>query len=148
MPEENSMLLKEAYHTINDIERIGDHAENIADLTRLRIKNNIRFSKEAIDEIKEIYETTLKDLNLDIKSYEANEVYEESNKLEMEIDSVKKHIRKSNLRRLSEKVCEIDAGIMLTDLLSNLERIGDHANNIATAKVTTDKNLNIAVENQ
>ena len=55
---------------------------------------------------------------------------------------------KNCLKRLSEKVCGIDAGIMLTDLLSNLERIGDHANNIATAKVTTDKNLNIAVENK
>lgn len=136
LPEENAKLISEAYHSINDIERIGDHCENIVELAEARIKNNIEISEDALKELEEIYNATLESLEIAIRSYE-NEVTDHDSiidKAEDRIDSLEKKFRKNNIKRLNSKQCMADSGLMLFDLLSNLERIGDHANNIATAK--------------
>ncbi|MGG7176671.1 Na/Pi cotransporter family protein [Clostridium paraputrificum] len=143
LPEKNAKLISQLYHTINDIERIGDHAENIAELATLKYRNNIFITEGALQEIKEIFKVTLKSVNLAIKSYE----YEEENssvvveELEEKIDGLEDEFRENNIQRLSSKLCQANAGVMFFDLLSNLERIGDHAKNIATVKESYDDRI-------
>ena len=143
LPEENAKLLSEAYHSINDIERIGDHCENIVELASARVKKNIEITDDALEELEEIYKATLDALEIAISSYE-NESTEHNSiidKVEDRIDSLEKKFRSNNIKRLNSKRCMADAGVMLFDLLSNLERIGDHANNIATAKEVHNNRL-------
>lgn len=120
------------YHAINDIERIGDHAENIADLSSEKLKHKIDFGDEAIKEVKLIYEKTIKALEFAISSYENRDSSDEKviEFLEDEIDSLEKEFRNNNLKRLNEKACSANSSVVFLDLISNLERIGDHANNI------------------
>ena len=143
LPEENAKLISEAYHTINDIERIGDHSENIAELAAARINKNIELSEEALEEIREIYSATLDSLDIAIKSYEDEEREHNDivDKVEDRIDNLEKKFRSNNIKRLNSKRCMANAGVIFFDLLSNLERIGDHANNIATAKEYYDNRL-------
>lgn len=135
LPEENAKLVSQAYHTINDIERIGDHAENIVELAIQKYENNITLSYDGYKEVRQLFEVTLRSITIAIESFKSNEISDdEVEKVEEEIDSLEKQFRENNINRLSAKTCLADAGIMFFDLLSNLERIGDHANNIATVK--------------
>ena len=135
LPEESAKLVSQAYHTINDIERIGDHAENIVELAIQKYENNITLSYDGYKEVRQLFEVTLRSITIAIESFKSNEISDdEVEKVEEEIDSLEKQFRENNINRLSAKTCLADAGIMFFDLLSNLERIGDHANNIATVK--------------
>lgn len=143
LPVDNAKLVSQAYHTINDIERIGDHAENIVELTTQKFNNNIELSKAALKEVEEIFDVTLKSVDIAIRIFND----EDKNNDEMveiveeKIDSLEKEFRENNIVRLSSKLCFADAGVMFFDLLSNLERIGDHANNIATVKENNNHRL-------
>lgn len=143
LPEENAKLISEAYHTINDIERIGDHAENIVELASIINEKNVDISEDALAEIKEIYTATLDALNIAIRAYESEEKdhAEIIDKVEDKIDSLEKKFRANNIKRLNNKTCMANAGVIVFDLLSNLERIGDHANNIATVKEIHENKL-------
>ena len=129
-------MISETYHTINDIERIGDHATNIVELASGRIENKLELSNEALNEIKEIYNKTLESVNLSIRNYSNNNLIDlnDIEFIEDEIDSLERNFRVNNIKRLNAKQCTADSGIIFFDLLSNLERIGDHANNIARAR--------------
>ena len=136
LPEENAELVSEVYHTINDIERIGDHAENIVELAINKINNNIQLSDEALKEVKEISKATLESVDIAIRCFKKRESNDEIivNEIEDRIDILEKNFRNNNIMRLNSRQCYANAGLMFFDLLSNLERIGDHANNIATVK--------------
>ena len=136
LPEENAELVSEVYHTINDIERIGDHAENIVELAINKINNNIQLSDEALKEVKEISKATLESVDIAIRCFKKRESNDEIivNEIEERIDILEKSFRNNNIMRLNSRQCYANAGVMFFDLLSNLERIGDHANNIATVK--------------
>ena len=143
LPEENAKLVSEVFHSINDIERIGDHCENIVELASSRIRKNMEITDDALSELEEIYKATLDSLEIAISSYESESTEHNSiiDKVEERIDSLEKKFRSNNIKRLNSKRCMADAGVMLFDLLSNLERIGDHANNIATAKEMHENRL-------
>ena len=136
LPEENAELVSEVYHTINDIERIGDHAENIVELAINKINNNIQLSDEALKEVEEISKATLESVDIAIRCFKKRESNDEIivNEIEERIDILEKSFRNNNIMRLNSRQCYANAGLMFFDLLSNLERIGDHANNIATVK--------------
>ena len=134
LPVDGIKRFAPTYHAINDIERIGDHAENIAELAKDKINNKIEFGEDAIQEIVGIYEKTLEALECAISLYENKDEKGEDkiSKLEDEIDMLEKQLRNNNLRRLNERVCSANSSVIFLDLISNLERIGDHANNIGT----------------
>ena len=121
------------FNTVNDIERIGDHAENIAELAKGSIENKIKLSEKGQIETKEIYEKVLMSVEYSINALKednkdlANSVFE----IENEVDAMDKSFRANHMKRLNENTCSIDSGIIYLDLLNNLERIADHSLNIA-----------------
>lgn len=121
------------FHVVNDIERIGDHAENIADWATEITAKGISFSEDAKNELNEIAELCITALDTGIDCFanyddsKANEV----KKLEEQIDILEKDLRSSHIRRLNNGQCSAIAGSIYFDLISNLERVGDHSLNIA-----------------
>lgn len=145
LPKENAELISEVYHTINDIERIGDHCENIVELAINKFNNKIEISKEALNEIKEIFEVTLSSVDIAIRRFIKEDENEDEVVDEVEecIDMLERKFRNNNIIRLNSKKCYTDAGLIFFDLLSNLERIGDHANNIATVKENHNHKIHV-----
>lgn len=131
----NREILTGLFNTINDIERVGDHADNIAELAMYRLENKLFFSEKAISELEEMstltidaYEKSLTALvNLDESL--ALEVLE----IENRIDQQEKALRANHIDRLNKNLCNTGSGVVFLDIISNLERISDHASNIAYA---------------
>ena len=129
------------FHTINDIERIGDLSENIAELAENAIKNNVKFSERALDEIKEIYNKTLESYDLSLEAMKQNDMSIANNAIELEedVDELDKAYRNEHMKRLNQHLCSIDSGIIYLDLLTNIERISDHSASIAKRVIMVNK---------
>ena len=128
-----SNLVASTFHIVTDIERTGDHVENIADLTLEKVGRKLKYSEDALKEIDYIYDQTIRALDITIDSY-ANENIEEAGtiyEIERKIDASQKEFRENHIKRLSQGSCNAYDGAIFMDLLSNFERIGDHATNIA-----------------
>lgn len=123
------------YHAINDIERIGDHAHNIAQLFEEKIERNFPFSEQASGEIKRMYLKTREVNNKAVAAFQkkdlvlAREVIVDDNA----IDRLEKHLRESHIKRVNEGLCFPPSGVIFLDVITNLERIGDHSVNLAQA---------------
>jgi phosphate uptake regulator/energy-coupling factor transporter transmembrane protein EcfT len=117
----------------SDIERAGDHIDNIGELLLYKIESKADFSEEATLEITDMFDLTMKayktSLNAlaDAKEDDLNAVV----KYEEEIDKMYKALRKNHIDRLNKHICSPNAGIVFLDMISNLERVGDHSLNIA-----------------
>lgn len=122
------------FHVVNDIERIGDHAENIAEFALKRIEEKIEFSEDGINDLKMMYEKVRTILILSMETFTQQE---ESNLhevkiLENEVDNLETKLQGTHIKRLTKNQCSTNAAVY-SDVLSNLERISDHATNIAFA---------------
>jgi len=120
-------------HAVNDFERVGDHAENIADLAKKRIEENLPFSEQAINELENMHSYVLETLNLCIPTLEREDrkLAEKIVEREHQIDLMEKKLRKNHIERLNAGLCYPASGVVFLDVLSNLERVGDHSHNIA-----------------
>lgn len=118
---------------ISDIERIGDHAKNIAESAQEVNDEELVFSAEAVDELSKMLEKTMRTLKTSYKSYKKNDVREAkvTAKLEEEIDVLEEILRDRHIERLKSKKCNVRSGAVFLDVISNFERIGDHAVNIS-----------------
>lgn len=118
---------------VNDIERVGDHTENIIELTESRIKKNIHFSRDALADLRKMIDKTLETYEGALKCLDDDdhELAQKVIKSDDEIDQMEKMFRRAHIGRLNEGTCNGDAGAIYLDILSNLERIGDHSVNIA-----------------
>lgn len=121
------------FHTVNDIERVSDHAENIAEIAQNLIDGDLKFSENAIDEITDIYEKALANFKNSLIALDNGDLDLARKVLdsEKEVNYLEKLFRKSHMDRLSENSCSLDSGVLYLDLLSNLERVSDHASNIS-----------------
>lgn len=128
-------IVASTFHIVNDIERVGDHAKNIAELTLEKISKNLTYSKNAEDEAKHIFDYTLNAITIAIESYETGDKFKAESIIAVEarIDVLEKELRENHIRRLHEGTCSANSGAIFLDLINNLERIGDHAMNIAEA---------------
>lgn len=121
------------FNTINDLERVGDHAENIAELAEQKFGEHLSFSDEAKAEMNSMIATVSECFDYSIEAFKKKD--HESAKLcvEMEgvVDEMEKTLRKQHIVRLNQGICESNGGIIFLDTLSNLERVSDHASNIA-----------------
>lgn len=133
LSEEQSELVSGLFHVVNDIERVGDHADNLAELAQYKIDNKLPFSESAISQLTEIYETVKFAIDSSIEALENTDFIKAEDVIETEgkIDELEKRFREDHIDRLSRGICNPVSGTVFLDILSNLERIGDHANNIA-----------------
>ncbi len=127
--DEHSILM----HMINDIERIGDHFENILELTEHQVNHKITITDEATKHLDEMFSVAIQAATSAMEAFEnmdkelAHKVVEH----ERTLDKMERQLRKQHILRLNKSVCTPQAGLLFVDILSNLERIGDHAKNIA-----------------
>jgi phosphate:Na+ symporter len=133
--ENESKKLAYLKHSVAVIERVGDHANNLAELAQRKLKKDLYFSKDAKKELftmfsktREIYEKTLVTLKGENK-----ELVQEIQELEDEITRYRKVFEANHIRRMENKVCDPLVGIIFVDILRNLERIANHSSNIANS---------------
>lgn len=125
------------FHVINDIERIGDHAQNLSEAAQSRVNENIQFSAEGDAELKRMYETTLALIDTAIESFTEQEITFDNaskvNSLEAEIDKMQEDFEQSHIDRLNKNLCDTKSGMLFVNTVTDFERVGDHATNIAWA---------------
>ncbi len=127
--QENIMQM---YKLVNDIERIGDHAENISELAGECIDREIHFDENTIKEMTFVFDKVLDSYYKSIEAMKENKVnIDEIFAIEKELDYLKESSRTSHIKRMTNDTASIDSGIIYIDLLSNLERITDHCKKIA-----------------
>ncbi|HHW19048.1 MAG TPA: Na/Pi cotransporter family protein [Firmicutes bacterium] len=116
-----------------DLERIGDHATSIVELADYRDEHNLPFSDEAVGELKEMISNVLSVVKTAIEALEKSDKTKAASIAAMDdaLDNMEKELRARHIRRLNQGRCYPASGVVYLDLLSHLERIGDHAVNIA-----------------
>jgi phosphate:Na+ symporter len=122
------------YHVVNDLERIGDHAENIAEFAQARIDNNMPFTSRAMQELDDMSQKVFTLLNMANDIFIAsdeNRAQTEVAPIEQEIDDLEKFHRQEHINRLNCGDCSPRSGTIFIEILSNLERVADHATNVA-----------------
>lgn len=140
LPVADRKMLGGLFHVVNDIERIGDHAENIADFAKTCIDQELTFSEEAVQELKDMLDDTCEILSLALNmfSHNSEEHLQEILDLENEIDDMERQLQNNHIVRLTSDKCQAHAGMIFTDVVSGLERIADHSTNIAFSILKDD----------
>ena len=125
---------------VNDIERIGDHAENVADAARQRRETGLTISREALKELGDLLEmvTRLIRYSIDMFARSDESHMKDVIALEDQVDAKEKEMQRSHVQRLTRGDCSPEAGMMFSDIASGLERVADHATNIAFAVITAE----------
>ena len=122
-------------HAVHDVERIGDHGTNLAELVQGVIEGNVNFSKDAKESLIKLYDTvdeaclTVKEA---LSKYDVH-LAQKMNDIELQIDDQVREMRNAHITRLKSEVCKPEYGIFYLDMASNLERVGDHCLNISQA---------------
>lgn len=126
-------------HVINDVERVADHAINISELTLERVEKNVAISEYAAADITEMRDQVIRIFREAMDAMARNDVAKAQGLIAEDdmIDEMEKRFRVEHIQRLNEGICQTDAGILFLDLISNLERVADHANNIAQSAAGT-----------
>ncbi|PFN29358.1 Na/Pi cotransporter family protein [Bacillus cereus] len=130
---------------VGDIERVGDHVENLVELVDFQISNRVSLSDDALAELNEMLEltiSTLKDAVEALTNFDT-ELAQTVIAKERKIDQMERVLRKRHVLRLNERSCSGDASIIFVDMVSNLERIGDHAVNIADGVLGDQGKINL-----
>ena len=142
LPIEDLNSLGALFHVVNDIERIGDHAENVADAARQRKEEGISISKEAQKELGDMLEMVNKIIRYAVEMFaKSDETHmQEIVTLEDQVDEKERELQKKHVERLTKGECSPEAGMIFSDVVSGLERVADHATNIAFA-ITTEEEM-------
>lgn len=122
-------------HMVNDLERIGDHCENLWQLSQRKKLEKIDFSVVAIEEIDELSGKTREFLSYVVKAMERRDVRIKEAALEMEneVDRLEEGLRNNHISRLNTGECTVLSGLLYIDMLHNFEKIGDHTYNLSEA---------------
>lgn len=138
----DSQTVNMLLHCIGDFERISDHAVNIAECAKEMNDKGLSFSKKAVEEI-HIFNGAINEiLDTAIMAFEHNDIEQAKSvePLEEVIDSMRTEIRNRHVRRLRKGKCTIEMGFVLTDLITNYERVADHCSNIAVCMIQIHDN--------
>ena len=140
LPIEDLNSLGALFHVVNDIERIGDHAENVADAARQRKEEGVSISKEAQKELGDMLEMVNKIIRYAVEMFAKSDEshMQEIVTLEDQVDEKERELQKKHVERLTKGECSPEAGMIFSDIVSGLERVADHATKIAFA-ITTEE---------
>ena len=133
LPIQGAEAMGGLFHVVNDIERVGDHAENFADSAKSRIERKLEFSDKAKKQMREMTADVIQILeySLDMFTSKSKEHMQDIIELEDRIDAEEKKYQQSHVKRLTKGKCTPESGMLFSDTISGLERVGDHATNIA-----------------
>ncbi|MCI9061514.1 MAG: Na/Pi cotransporter family protein [Romboutsia sp.] len=131
--EDSRETVDALFNTVNDIERIGDHAENIAELAQDIADSDMSFSDVGIGELKDMYNKVISTYTYALEAMRTSNVELACKviKMEEQVDMMEKSCRANHMNRLNSSSCSIESGVIYLDIISNLERVSDHAVNIA-----------------
>ena len=136
-------LVGSLFHVVNDLERIGDHSENIVEIGTTRKREKIVFSNKAEHEIETlagiVTEMIRKSLHIVEKQIVDIDIIGEVTELEVQVDAMSETLADHHVERVKNKKCTPKNGMLYLDMLNNLERIADHADNLATSVDQTEK---------
>jgi len=129
------------FNTVHDMERIGDHADNLGEIAQYKLDNKVSFSNYATEELREIYENVEQAMDnaflalstKDTAYVEAVDAYERK------VDELRDSFRESHINRINKGECNINAGVLFLEILTNLERVSDHCVNVADVVRVVDK---------
>jgi phosphate:Na+ symporter len=135
--QESSREVASMMNMVNDLERIGDHCENLWTLNQRKLDQKITFSEIAMNEISEISDLTREFLATIIQALEDKNtgIFDEAHRLEDGIDDIEERLRNNHVKRLNTGECTVNSGLIFIDMLHNFEKIGDHTYNFAKAVV-------------
>ena len=137
------------YSAIQDLERIGDHAENIVEYARTVIEEKLSFSDTALGELRDISDKCRTLMELSFAMFNAQggspELIERIIKVEDSVDDCKDDYKQNHIHRMDEGLCDAVAGTTFLNLLIDIERIGDHAINVAFAIPNRQRNVVTAI---
>lgn len=135
--QEASKEIASMMNMINDLERVGDHCENLWTLNQRKLAQRITFSEIAMNEIADISELTSSFLATVVTALiqKNTAVYDEAHRLEDAIDDLEERLRNNHIKRLNTGECTVNSGLIYIDMLHNFEKIGDHTFNFAKAVV-------------
>ena len=135
IPIEDLKNIGGLFHVVSDIERIGDHATNIAEAAQKKKDKGIQFSKEAIQELTQMVDSVNENLRLCIDTFitKSDDHLERIEAIENKVDQMEIDFQDAHINRITKGECTPEAGMLFTDLITGLERVCDHATNIAFA---------------
>lgn len=141
LPIEDLKSLGALFHVANDIERIGDHAENIADAARQRQETGAGFSKDAQKELGDMLDMVNKLIQYAMDMFARGDETHMHDVIDLEnlVDDKEKELQKMHVKRLTQGECTPEAGMIFSDIVSGLERVADHATNIAFSIADAEK---------
>lgn len=141
LPIEDLKSIGALFHVVNDIERIGDHAENVADAAKQRKDTGVSISKEAQKELGEMMEMVNKIIQYSIAMFAHSDESKMQAVIDLEdrVDEKERELQMRHVERLTRGECTPEAGMIFSDVISGLERVSDHATNIAFAITSAEK---------
>ena len=142
LSDPDSRKVSKQLHTIGDFERIGDHAVNLWKAAEEIHEKGIRFSPQAEEEIHTLTSALKEILDITTKAFSLDDlrIAKQVEPLEQVIDCLIADIKSNHIARLQSGHCTIEMGFVLSDILTNCERVSDHCSNIAVAQIETEQN--------
>ena len=133
LTEKQKKVVNNLFYSVSDIERVGDHAENLAEQAEYKVKHNLDFSDTGMTDLKEISDSVVKSFHYAIDARQTGNMdsVRKVSQYEDEVDNLEEELREKHIERLSSGKCEPSSGVVFLDIISNLERISDHAYNLA-----------------
>jgi len=130
--QSDEKIIGSSFHVLNDVERIGDHAENFYGIAKEMHENKVVFSEKAQKEIKQMFDKVVEMFDISKDAFEnmnKNRLFE-LNELENQVDKLKKDLTTKHFARLAEGTCRIEVSPYYSSAISGLERVADHLVNV------------------
>jgi len=133
LTDHQRLVVGNLLYTVGDIERMSDHCDNIAEMAEQMIRERLTFSLEAIEGLQEIESLALDSMKASILARQTEKMayVQQTIQIEDEIDDLEEELREKHIERLARNQCSAAKGVIYLDILNNIERISDHADNIA-----------------
>ena len=134
LTEDQHMVVNDLFYSVSDIERVGDHIENVAELVDVKEGTpKIEFSEQALKDLEQIMDLVMKSFVFAMSAREHSDITDATKVVKYEdmVDNMEEELREQHIERLSKQLCKPTNGVVFLDIISNLERISDHAYNLA-----------------
>lgn len=133
LTEHQKLVVNDLFYSVNDIERVGDHAENLAESAEYLVNHKVEFSETGRRDLEEIGRSVLKSFEYAVDARHSGNMdsVRKVSQYEDAVDNLEEELREKHIERLSTGKCTPSAGVVFLDIISNLERISDHAYNLA-----------------